>query len=380
MRSTVRQLEARLHQASSAVECLAALLELAHLHATEYRHREGLRAAREALNIARARQDAVAAARALTVASTCHYHRGDYLSAVASGLDAVESCDDAAARSSAQQAMALALHAVQAHEAAVRMAGRALADARACADTSCEAGARAVLGSIALGRGAFKAARRDLRIAASRYRLADDGVRQKKAIAQIGDSYREQGNREHAAQRQPQAHFSWHRALRVYDVAMATGKSAGDDALVLARRAECHCGLGDLAQAGADAACAVDIAHEVGSPIVLAPCLLWQGHVLRGMGEVEAAERACERAREAAARLEHSDLLVSCLHALATLADQRGRFERAQDFEKAAHQLSLERSAALARAREQLAELSEKHAHAKAAGQRRTPGLLNSHA
>ena len=49
MRSPVRELEARVHQAKTAGECLAALLDLANLHAAEFRNREGLRSAREAV-------------------------------------------------------------------------------------------------------------------------------------------------------------------------------------------------------------------------------------------------------------------------------------------------------------------------------------------
>lgn len=383
MNPVARELEARLIQTYSAQECLATLLELANLHAAEFHNREGLRAAREALNIARVRLDPASAARALSAATLCHYQRGDYLSAIASGVDAVESCTDgdAAARSGALQAIALALFAVESHDAAMHTAERALADARRSGDSACEAGVRSVLGRIAIGRGAFKAARRELRLAASAFRLVDDEIRQKKAIMQIGDSYREQGNGALAAKCLPQARFYWHRALRVYDLALTTGHSKGDDALALAHRAECHTRLGDLDQACVDAACALDLAREVGSAGVLAPCLLQQGHVLREMGELEAAERACEQAREAAARLEHSDLLVSCLEALSALADLGGRFERAHDLEQTARQRSLERAAALATARTQLAEMSEQHAHAHAAGRRRTQGpLVHCHA
>src|SRR5881628_1584609 len=78
MRSPVRELEARFTQAKSAGECLAALLDLASLHAAEFRNLEGLRSARQALNIARARRDTVAVGRALAAATLCHYQRGDY--------------------------------------------------------------------------------------------------------------------------------------------------------------------------------------------------------------------------------------------------------------------------------------------------------------
>ena len=112
MRSPVRELEARVHEAKTAGECLAALLDLANLHAAEFRNREGLRSAREALNIARTRNDTVGVGRALAAATLCHYQRGDYVSAVATGLDAVTAYADAdrPGRSTALQSIALALH------------------------------------------------------------------------------------------------------------------------------------------------------------------------------------------------------------------------------------------------------------------------------
>src|SRR5690242_13033545 len=90
-KNRVQELEAKLIQGKSAVECLAILVELAELHAATFHNREGIRCAREALNIARVRGDGHGAARALSAAMRCHYQRGEYAAAVANGLDAVES-------------------------------------------------------------------------------------------------------------------------------------------------------------------------------------------------------------------------------------------------------------------------------------------------
>ena len=133
MKNQVRELEARLIQGKSAVECLAVLLSLADLHAATFRNREGLRCAREALNIARARNDKISAARAFAVALRCHHQRGDYAAAVAAGLDAVEAFGEAdlPGRSSALQGVARALVAVEAFDLADDVAQRAAADAAA---------------------------------------------------------------------------------------------------------------------------------------------------------------------------------------------------------------------------------------------------------
>ena len=91
--------------------------------------------------------------------------------------------------------------------------------------------------------------------------------------------------------------------------------------------------------------------------MILAPCHLWESHVLKAMGETKAAESACERACHAAEQLEQGDMLAVCLHAQSQLADLQGRFETASDLEKRARDVGAERAAQLARVRELLAPL-----------------------
>src|SRR5258705_11008109 len=64
-KNTVQELEAQLLQGKSAVECLGILVSLAELHAATFHNREGLRCAREALNITHVRVDLRSAARPL---------------------------------------------------------------------------------------------------------------------------------------------------------------------------------------------------------------------------------------------------------------------------------------------------------------------------
>jgi len=361
MRSPVRELEAKIHQATTAGECLAALLDLASLHAAEFRNREGLRSAREALNIARARNDAAAIGRALAAATLCHYQRGDYVSAVATGLDAVAAYadNDRPGRSSALQSIALALHCVNASELAEVTAEQAVDDAVASADAIREANARSVLGVILADRGRPREARRQFRTAAARYHAAGDEIRMKKATSNIGHTYRYQGNAEALAGKSGLAAMRWKQARRVYETALRTATTAADDAIVMGAIAECECRLGELESARQHVEEALALAVHV--PMIEAPCHLCHARVLHAQGDLKAAERATERARDAALRLEHGEVLATCLQLQSQLNDLQGRFETAQDLERRAKEVTLEREAELGRMREELALVWERY-------------------
>jgi len=357
MKAAVREIEKRLMQSTDSADRLGLLIELANVHADAFENRAGLRAAREALQISRHRGDALAAGRALSVATLCHYQRGDYVSAVATGLDAVEAYADGdlAGRSNALQSIALALFSVGSLALAESTARRAIDDARASAQPAWEACARGVLGVILAQREDFNAARREFRQACAIYGRGADDVRVKKSAANLGHTYRHQGNAADRLGRGPQARFYWRQALRVYRIALEAGRAAADDAIILGCRAECELRMGEVAAARQSIARA--LALGVQSPMILAPCYLWESHVLKAMGETKAAESACERARHAAEELEQGDMLVVCLHAQSQLADLQGRFEAAGDLEKRARDVAAERAAQLAQVREQLAPL-----------------------
>ena len=362
MRSPVRDLEAKLTQAKTAGECLAALLDLASLHAAEFRNREGLRNAREALNIARARRDTVSIGQALASATVCHYQRGDYLAAVATGLDAVAAYSDTdlPGRSSALQSIALALHCVNDGELAQVTARRAVDDAREAGDGIREANARSVLGVILCERGQHKPARREFRAAGALYRSSGDIIRLKKATANIGHTYRHQAAALQAAGKDNAAAAQWKLARRVYQIALALRATEADDAIVLGALAECECRLGRLDAARTQIEQA--LSKPVDSAIIRAPCHLWHARVLKGLGDLKGAERACVRARDAAQQMEHGGILAECLRVQSELNDLQGRFETAQDLEKRAREVTLERDAALTELRRQLASLWESHA------------------
>ena len=364
MKSAVRDLERRLVQATSASECLATLLDIANHHAAAFHNREGLRAAREALNIARVRSDSLSIGRALGSATLCHYQRGDYVAAVATGLDAVEAYADGdlLGRSHALQSIALALLSVEQLDLAESVAARAVADARASGDAPQEAGALCVHGSILADQGHFNAARRQFRRAGATFRLQRDPVRQKKAISNLGHTYRNQADA-HELAGLAQGRFYLKQALRVYGIALATGRTDADadDAIILGGIAECECRLGNLDAAFAAITRALALARDNESLVILAPCMLWEGRILKAMGDLDGSARALERAVQAAESLEDKASLAECLVALCAVEDQRGRFERATDLERRAARVMAERATLLARVRTELGPLWERY-------------------
>ena len=331
MGASARELEARLLQASEEEGRLAILLELARAHAAAFRNREGLRAAREALSIARRRGDALAIGRALSTATLCHYQRGDYVAAVATGLDAVEAYADGdlGGRSRALQSIALALFSVDAFAGAESAARRAVDDARAAKDPDREAYAGNVLGYIICDRGHFNEARRLFRYSAHYFRLSGDVLRLKKSTSYLGHAYRRQGNMLERGGHMGQARIEWGRAISVYRIAAGIAVHEADDAFIVGEMAECQCRLGRFQEAYATIASAIELARAVNNVQVLANCHLWEGHSLEGMGELEAAERAFDRAVRAAAPLEYDAVLSNALRALAAIVARRGDGDRA---------------------------------------------------
>jgi tetratricopeptide (TPR) repeat protein len=352
-----RELEIRLRQATGDGERLGALLELGALHADERRERDGLRAAREALEIARAAGDAPAAARALALAARCHYQRGDHFSAVASGVDAVDAfgAEDPPGCAGALRYVALALFAVEdlphAEEAAQRAVRHAAGSGLA------EAEARAVHGQVLAQRGRAHAARQQLRQAGALYRRAGERVGLKRITVLVAHTYRAQANAAQAAGQAAQARLQWRHAARVYRTALGFAQRAQDDAAILAAIAECDCGLGSIDAAYEHALTAARLAESEQALATLALAKLWESRALRAMSRVQAAERACGQALAAAAQAGDDRLTIECLHAHAKLQDQLGRFQAGADLEERARRLEQQRKALLERLRGQLPPL-----------------------
>jgi tetratricopeptide (TPR) repeat protein len=360
----VRELEARLIQGKSAVECLGILISLAELHAATYRNREGLRCAREALNIARARNDRISAARAFTAAMRCHHQRGDYAAAVAAGLDAIEAFGDAdlPGRSSALQGLAQTLLAVEAFDLAGDVARRATADAAASGNAAIDASARTVLGTLLMIGDRFDEARRYFREAGAIQRRLGDTLQLKRSAANIAHGYLAQANAAQVQGDEPRARLLWRQAIRVFRITLTTGASPVDDGLAQAGVAECEWRLEHPNEALAAAIRGLEFANQSRSPLVLAHCHLWESHALRDLGRLDAARRACEEARDAAEQVEHDRILADCLKAEAKLNDLAGRFESAHDLEMRSEQANMEREAFLASVRDEVAMMWSRQA------------------
>ena len=363
MKATVRELESRLLGTSGDGDRLGVLLELARAHAADFRNREGLRAAREALAIARRRNDPLAIGQALSAATLCHYQRGDHVAAVATGIDAVEAYadGDVLGRSRAFQSIALALFAVEAFDLAGEMAARAVADANAGGDRERVAFSATVYGIILGDRGRFNDARRQFRTAAAYYRAVDDQVRLKKSASNLGHTWRKQGEAQLAKGLAAQARVYWKRALGVYRVALGAGRHEPDDAIILGAIAQCECRVGELEAAYADVTRALELARRGGNVAVLAHCYLWEGHILDAKGLAEAAQHAFERAAEAASTLEYDEVLVKCLRALAEVVAKRGNPQRAKEICERADAVAAERASFLARVREELSPIWDRY-------------------
>ena len=356
MNASVSELERRLLLAASDGERLPTLLDLAREHSAAFQNREGLRAAKEALAIARRHGDRLAMGRALAVATLCHFQRSDYLAAVATGLDAVDAYTDGDVieRSRALQSIALALYSVEAFERAESMAERSVADARAGKDREREAYACAVYGVILADRGRFNLARRQFRVAAHYYRVTGDLPRLKKSTSNLGHTYRKQGLAHERKGKGATARMYWAQAIRVYRIALAASTHDPDDAIILGSIAECECRLGRYGEAFADVGRALDLARRTRNPAILAHCQLWEGHVLRHLGDLEASERALQKACDAAGGVEHDTVLAASLEALAAVAALRGDAVRAKSLEKRAGEAAWDRTAYLAKIRDEL--------------------------
>jgi tetratricopeptide (TPR) repeat protein len=257
--------------------------------------------------------------------------------------------------------VALALLAVESLDLAADAAARALADAQASRDAANEAAARSIHGCVLSERGEFKQARREFRAAGASYRAMRDGVRQMKTVSNIGHSYRAQASA-HERDGGTRATFYLRQALRVYRVALASGESPADAAIIEGCMAECELRLGRAAEANAHISRSLILAYEIRSTAILAPCQRVEAEVLQALGRLDAAAAACERAVRAAEDLEHSAMLAKCLRTWSAIEDRRGRFERAKDLEDRAHRVEDERTALLATLREEMVPLRRRYA------------------
>lgn len=359
MNKGVREIEKRLLEPVGDADRLGALLELGAHHAQLGQDRDGLRAAREALEVAREHGDARASGHALALAARCHLQRADHFSAIASGIDALAGLgDERAARSEVLRILALSLHALDLHRHADSAGSEAVR--LAAGHDRTEAAAREAYGRLLVDRNLNDAARHQLRRAGVLYRRVADRNGLKRITARVADTYRNQADGAQRAGGAGEARLQWRHAVRVYRTALAFGRHGAYDAEILAGLAECECGLGEVDAAYEHAGVAVALATDAEVPGTLARARLWESHALQAMGRLPAAERACGHAVAAAERAHEEPLLMLCLRTHARLNDLLGRFETGADLDGRARRLETQRRAHLARTREQLAPLLDR--------------------
>lgn len=286
-----------------------------------------------------------------------HHDRGNHADAVAVGVETVDACsDDPRRRSDALRTIARSLLAAEAFDLAAAAAARAIEDAIAAADPVREARAREVQGLLLLRRGHCPDARREYRLAGLRHRLARDTLAMKRAVMNIGHTYRQQGMSADASHRHEHAQVYFKQALRAYRIALATGEYADDDAAIAAATADCECRRGNFGLARIQIDRALVRAPRIENLAVVAEIHLIESRLHRATGDLRAAEWAGERACSAARPLR-DEALARGLRALAAVSDAQGRFERASDLESQARDISIERERALAGLRAALATL-----------------------
>jgi tetratricopeptide (TPR) repeat protein len=375
LRKGVRAIEMRLLQPANDADRVGALIELGTLCANQGQERDGLRAAREAFEMASQAADPEAVGRALALATRCHFQRRDYLATVASGIDALTSFGDRdpAERSGVLAVLARALLAVEDYDHALSAAANAVR--LAAGDAAAEAAAREAYGTVIADRGRGYDAREELRRAGALYRRLDDRAGLKRIAAEVGHTYRQQANAAQGAGKAQQARLQWRHAARVYRTGLAFEQVAALDAAIHAGLAECELWMGDLDGAYEHSGRAVALAEEAAAPSTIGRARLVESRALQAMGRLQAAERACAHAVTAAENARDEPLLMECLRTHARLLDQLGRFQGGADAEGRARRIQVQRKAMLERLRVELLPLL-----------RRAPGEgdaivpLNSHA
>ena len=206
-----------------------------------FESRQALKVARDAQRLARRLRDSRSEAQALAIATQCHYQRGDYVSAVATGLDACATLDQEAldGRAHVLHGVALAFFTVQEFRRAEDAARCALEYASLEHESLLEAYVRSTLAMILCETGRFDESLAHLRLARARFRKLGEEVHVKKSASNAGHVWRKRGIAFAAAHEAAEARRCWRHATRFYRSALGIGRSRLDDAIALGCLGEC---------------------------------------------------------------------------------------------------------------------------------------------
>lgn len=321
--------------------------------------RTALKSVGEALRLARRLRDPRAEAQSLVVATQCHYQRGDYVAAVATGLDACATYadNDLEGRSHVFHSVALAFFSAGEFRRAEEAARRAIRYAEREHESLFEATARSTLAFILCDSGEFEAALAELRRARARFRRLGDELRVKKATSNTGHVWRKRGIALAAAHDAEGAKRAWQRSMRCYRAALGIGESRLDDAIILGSLGESALRLGRAHEAIAhlDAAAQKTGPRDVAR--ITAHIALRRGEAEHALHRWAAAERHLAAAVEQADALENEDIALEARDALARLCDARGDGARAREWRDERRRLQERRRDALAGFRRQMRPL-----------------------
>jgi tetratricopeptide (TPR) repeat protein len=344
-------------------ERLRALLQRAAQLAGAFESLESLRAVAEGLRLAQRLGDARAEAQALAIATQCHYQRGDYVSAVATGVDACATLhrNDLAGRSHVMLGVAMAFFSVGEFRRAEQAARRAILHASGEHESQQEATARSALAFVLADDGRFDEALAELRRARVRFRALGDAVRVKKATSNAGHTWRKRGIALAAAHDPAGAKRCWRRAQRHYRRALAIGRSRLDDAIILGCLGECALLLGHAARAMIHLRAAEQRTGPRDAPRIVGNIALFRGQAERQLRRWANARRHLKAALELSEALDNDDLAVQARHALAALAEDRGDAPGAREWRDDAHRFQQVRHDALAGFRRQMRPLWDRY-------------------
>lgn len=336
---------------------LEAALRRTEALAGAFRSHEALKAAREALEIARRLGDGAAVAKALSLATLCHFNRYEYHAALATGIDALEAFDrgDPAGRADALKNIALVLFALEDFEHATQAARHAVAEAAASGDPLREATARNLSGFIHAEYRRPEDARRELLAAARQYRRAGETLQAHRVASNLGHAYRRQAELLLAEGEARRARKLWRHALRIYGVALRADRTHANDAIAFGGIGVCQHMLGRNTQARESLERSLAMAN--GAPAIASPALLWSARVAEALGNLEGAEHYAAAALRCAEGLEHGTHYVDCLRFQARIASLRGRGNEASHLDALADTEAESRRVALAAARAQAVPL-----------------------
>ena len=302
--------------------------------ASTFESRNALRSVGEALRLARRLRDPRAEAQSLVLATQCHYQRGDYVAAVATGLDACAtySDNDLEGRSHVFHSVALAFFSVAELRRAEAAARRAIRYASDEHESLAEATARSTLAYVLCDSGQFDEALLELRRARARFRKLGDELRVKKATSNAGHVWRKRGIAFAAERDADAARRGWQKAMRYYRAALNIGRSRLDDAIILGSLGESALRLGRFHEAIAHLDAAAELTGPRDAARIVGHIALRRGQAEHALNRGAAAERHLRLALEQADALGNDDLASEARAALAQLCDDRGEGAQAREW------------------------------------------------